>query len=70
MYLETERLIVRDYEERDRDAYYRLKPDDRTMYYLQDIRFSAREESDQEFTRFRRKPGEKDTERTAEWEGV
>lgn len=60
MYLETERLIVRDYEEHDRDAYYRLKTDDRTMYYLQDIRFSTREESDQEFTRVLEEAGRQD----------
>ena len=37
MYLETERLILRDYNEDDFDEYYRLKTDDKTMYYLQDI---------------------------------
>ena len=35
MYLETERLILRDYNEDDFDEYYRLKTDDKTMYYLQ-----------------------------------
>ena len=39
--LETERLILRDYNENDFDAYYRLKTDDRTMYYLQDIRLKS-----------------------------
>ena len=49
MYLETERLIVRDYEENDREAYFRLKNGPQTMYYLQDIYLSTREESDAEF---------------------
>ena len=49
MYLETERLIVRDYEENDREDYFRLKNDPQTMYYLQDIYLSTREESDAEF---------------------
>ncbi len=49
MRLETERLVIRDYEERDRDDYFRLKTDEKTMYYLQDIRFSSRQESDEEF---------------------
>ena len=49
MRLETERLIVRDYEENDREAYFRLKNDPRTMYYLQDIYLPTREESDAEF---------------------
>ena len=35
--LETDRLILRDYETEDRDAYFRLKSDSKTMYYLQDI---------------------------------
>ena len=39
--LETERLILRDFSESDFDAYYRLKTDDRTMYYLQDIRLKS-----------------------------
>lgn len=33
---ETERLILRDYRENDFEAYYRLKSDSGTMYYLQD----------------------------------
>ena len=49
MRLETERLIVRDYEENDRDAYFRLKNDPQTMYYLQDIYLPTRKESDAEF---------------------
>ena len=49
MYLETKRLIIRDYEGSDRDNYFRLKNDAKTMYYLQDIKFSSRQESDEEF---------------------
>lgn len=49
MRLETERLIIRDYEESDRDDYFRLKSDSETMYYLQDIKVSTRRESDEEF---------------------
>ena len=37
LYLETPRLILRDYVEADFAAYYRLKSDARVMYYLQDI---------------------------------
>ncbi len=37
MYLETKRLILRDYCADDFDEYYRLKSDLKTMYYLQDI---------------------------------
>ena len=35
--LETERLRLRDYVEADFEAYYKLKTDDRTMYYMQDM---------------------------------
>lgn len=49
MYLETSRLILRDYEERDREDYYRLKTDKQTMYYLPDIGFASRQEADEEF---------------------
>ena len=44
--LETERLIIRDYAESDREQYFRLKSDPKTMYYLQDIRLFTKEESD------------------------
>ena len=36
--LETDRLILRDYCADDFDEYYRLMSDDRTMYYLQDLK--------------------------------
>ena len=39
--LETERLILRDYTDSDFEAYYQLKKDDRTMYYLQDIKLNS-----------------------------
>ncbi len=51
MRLETERLILRDYVESDRDNYFKLKNNPETMYYLQDIMFSSREESNEEFER-------------------
>lgn len=46
VHLETERLIIRDYVESDREDYFRLKSDPKTMYYLQDIQLLTREESD------------------------
>lgn len=48
--LETKRLILRDYEEKDKAAYFKLKSDPRTMYYLQDIRLYSEEEADKDFT--------------------
>ena len=39
IYLETDRLILRDYTIDDFEAYYKLKADPQTMYYLQDIQF-------------------------------
>ncbi len=47
--LETDRLILRDYKEDDFDAYFRLKSDDTTMYYLQDIRSNSYDEAGKEF---------------------
>ena len=47
--LETERLCLRDYIETDFEAYYKLKTDDQTMYYMQDIRFDDRELARSEF---------------------
>ena len=35
--LETERLIFKDYIDDDFDEYFRVKTDEKTMYYLQDI---------------------------------
>jgi len=49
MYLETERLILRDYEKEDSDAYFKLKSDPKTMYYLQDIQLSSKEQADIDF---------------------
>ena len=54
MQLETERLILRDYEERDRADYFQLKSDPQTMYYLQDIRLFSKEEADEDFSNVRR----------------
>lgn len=47
--LETERLILRDYETTDKEAYYRLKSDSETMYYLQDIKLHSTEEAEEDF---------------------
>lgn len=49
MYLETDRLLLRDYEQRDMEAYYRLKSDTETMYYLQDIKLASKEEAEADF---------------------
>ena len=49
MRLETERLILRDYEESDRESYFKLKSDPRTMYYLQDIRLYTEVEAEEDF---------------------
>ena len=47
--LETDRLILRDYKEGNLDAYFRLKSDDTTMYYLQDIKSNSYDEAREEF---------------------
>lgn len=49
IYLETERLILRDYREEDFNDYYRLKADAKTMYYLQDIQLFTKEEAYEDF---------------------
>lgn len=49
IYLETERLFLRDYCESDFDEYYRLKSDSKTMYYLQDIQLFTEEEAREDF---------------------
>ena len=46
--LETERLILRDYVWEDLPNYFRLKNDQRTMYYLPDIRLDSCEEAERE----------------------
>lgn len=51
IYLETERLILRDYREDDFEEYYRLKSDSGTMYYLQDIQLHTKEEACKDFHR-------------------
>lgn len=47
--LETGRLILRDYEQADFDAYYRLKSDDETMYYLPDLLMRSPQEAREDF---------------------
>ena len=49
IYLETERLILRDYTANDFEAYYKLKNDDDTMYYLQDIKLNSLSEARADF---------------------
>ena len=49
MRLETGRLILRDYNERDRAAYFKLKSDPETMYYLQDIQLFSEAEGVEDF---------------------
>lgn len=51
IYLETERLILRDYREDDFNEYYRLKTDSKTMYYLQDIKLFTKEEGHRDFNK-------------------
>ena len=48
--LETKRLILRDFVESDFEAYYKLKTDDQTMYYLQDIKQKSIDAARTEFT--------------------
>lgn len=49
LYLETERLMLRDYAPADEDAYIRLKSDPDTMYYLQDIQIHSPAEGRTDF---------------------
>lgn len=49
IYLETERLILRDYCEEDFPEYFKLKTDPKTMYYLQDIQLFTKEEAYKDF---------------------
>lgn len=46
--LETERLILRDFTMDDLQDYYRLKSDDQTMYYMQDIRLDSLDSAKEE----------------------
>ena len=47
--METNRLILRDYEKSDLNAYFKLKSDPKTMYYLQDIQFFTQTEAEKDF---------------------
>lgn len=47
--LETDRLILRNYEAEDCDAYFKLKSDSKTMYYLRDIQLFSKEEANKDF---------------------
>ena len=46
--LETDRLILRDFTMDDLLDYYRLKTDEQTMYYMQDIKLDSIEEAKEE----------------------
>lgn len=48
-YIETNRLILRDYIATDAESYFKLKSDQKTMYYLQDIQLFSREEATADF---------------------
>lgn len=41
IYLETGRLILRDYTSEDFEEYFRLMTDDQTMYYMNDIKLDS-----------------------------
>lgn len=47
--LETPRLILRDYRPEDEADYIRLKSDEKTMFYLQDIRLRSPQEGREDF---------------------
>ena len=49
IHLETDRLILRDYVTGDFDDYYRLKTDDQTMYYMNDIKLDSIEAAKEDF---------------------
>lgn len=49
IYLETGRLILRDYTSDDFEVFYRLKTDDQTMYYMQDIKLDSIESAKEDF---------------------
>ena len=49
IYLETDRLILRDYVTGDFDDYFRLMTDDQTMYYMKDIKLDSIESAKENF---------------------
>lgn len=49
IFLETDRLVLRDYTEHDFEEYCKLKMDAKTMYYLQDIQLHSLEEAKSDF---------------------
>ena len=46
--LETDRLILRDFTMDDLPDYYRLKTDEQTMYYMQDIKLDSLDDAKEE----------------------
>lgn len=51
IYLETDRLTLRDYKETDFDEYCKLKMDSQTMFFLQDIQLHSIKEGVEDFKR-------------------
>lgn len=49
LYMETDRLILRDYTKHDVEMYFKLKNDDKVMYYLQDIKLWSINEAEKDF---------------------
>ena len=49
IYLSSDRLILRDYTEKDFDAFCKLKMDAKTMYYLKEIQIHSIEEGKKDF---------------------
>jgi len=47
--LETDRLILRDFTMDDLTEYYRLKTDEQTMYYMQDIKLDSLDAAEKSF---------------------
>ncbi len=45
----TARLLLRDYSEGDREQYFKLMSDEKTMYYLQDIQIVSQDQADRKF---------------------
>ncbi len=49
IYLETERLILRDYTMADKDAYFKLKSDKKTLYYMPTIQLNSFKDAEKHF---------------------
>lgn len=49
IYMETQRMVLRDYRHEDQAAYFQLKSDPETMYYLGDIQLFTEEAGKKDF---------------------